>query len=223
MLVGTTGLIGMEMLQYLLAAKEYSKIISITRQSSGIKHEKLEERIIDFDMLSRHDFSQFRINDVFCCLGTTIKKAKSKEAFIKVDLEYPLTIAKLAKEVNAEKFILVSSMGANARSKLFYSKVKGQLEEQLQQLNFHSLIIFRPSLLLGKRAEFRPGETMAAVVAKGLFFLFIGHLKKYEPIAAKKVAQGMYKAAQLNNSESIKIYESSDIVKIAKEAVINNY
>jgi len=213
LLVGASGLVGSELLNCLLGASEYEKVIIIVRKPLGIKHAKVEEAVIDFDDLAGNK-DLFKVNDVFCCLGTTIKKAKSQEAFKKVDVDYPLEIARLAKEMGAERFLVISSMGADAGSAVFYSRMKGLLEQKLKEIGIKSLHIFRPSLLLGERKEFRFGEAAASFLSKGLAFIFVGGLKKYKPIAAKTVAKGMYKAAQ-SKEEGIHIYLSDEIAEKA--------
>lgn len=118
LLVGASGLVGGELLNCLLTGPEYSKVLILVRKPLGLKHPKLEELLIEFEDLARYkDF--FKVNDVFCCLGTTIRKAGSQEAFKKVDVEYPLEIARLTKEMRAEKFLIISSMGANPKSPVF--------------------------------------------------------------------------------------------------------
>jgi uncharacterized protein YbjT (DUF2867 family) len=211
LLFGASGLVGSELLNCLLNAPEYEKVIMIVRKPLGIKHAKVEEAVIDFGNLAGNK-GLFKVNDVFCCLGTTIKKAKSREAFKKVDVDYPLEIARLAKEMCAERFLVISSMGAGAGSSVFYSRMKGLLEEKLKEIGIKSLHIFRPSLLLGERKEFRLGERAAAFLTKGISFIFLGPLKKYKPISAKTVAQGMYKAAQ-SKEEGIHIYLSDEIAE----------
>jgi len=211
-LVGASGLVGGELLNYLLNGPEYARVLVLVRKPLGIKHPKLEERVIEFECLARYK-DCFKVNEVFCCLGTTIKKAGSQEAFKKVDVDYPLEIAKLAQEMQAEKFLIISSMGANPKSSVFYSRMKGLLEERLKEIGINYLHIFRPSLLLGNRKEFRLGETVSAFLTKGLSFVFVGALKKYKPIAAKTVASGMYKAAQ-RMAEGIHIYLSNEIAEI---------
>lgn len=208
-LVGASGLVGGELLSLLLDAKEYNKVIVFGRRSLNLKHPKLDEIIIDFEQLDQYKES-IRVNEVYCCLGTTIKKAKSKEAFKKVDVDYVLGLGKIAKEMGVEKFLLISSMGANQQSVVFYSKMKGLVEEGLKGIGFNSLHIFRPSLLLGQRQEVRSGETAAAFLSKGLSFLLIGGLRKYKPIQAKVVAKGMYNAAQSTNA-GYHTYMSDDI------------
>ena len=211
-LVGASGLVGGELLNYLLNGPEYARVLILVRRPLGIKHPKLEEQVIEFEYLARYK-DCFKVNDVFCCLGTTIKKAGTQEAFKKVDVDYPLEIAKLAEEMQADKLLIISSMGANPKSSVFYSRMKGLLEKRLNEIGINSLHIFRPSLLLGNRKEFRFGETASAFLSKGLSFVFVGSLKKYKPIAAKTVASGMYKAAQ-RKENGIHIYFSNEIAEI---------
>ena len=211
LLVGASGLVGGELLKCLLNSSEYSKVLIFVRKPLGLKHPKLEERMIEFDDLARYK-DCFKVNDVFCCLGTTIKKAGSQEAFKKVDVEYPLEIARLAKKMQAEKYLVISSMGANPKSSVFYSRMKGLLEQKLKEISIKSIHIFRPSLLLGDRKEFRIGESVSSSLTKGISFIFIGPLKKYKPIDAKTVATGMHNAAQ-NNREGIYTYLSDEIVE----------
>ncbi len=212
-LVRASGLVGGELLNLLLHGEAYSKVIVMGRRSLNLEHPKLEEIIVDFDLLDQYKES-FRVDEVFCCLGTTIKKAKSKEAFKKVDVDYVLGLAKIAKEMKVEKFLIVSSMGANQKSSIFYSKMKGLVEESLKEIGFNFLHIFRPSLLLGQRQEVRSGESAAAFLSKGLSFLLIGGLRKYKPIQAKSVAKGMYNAALYTNA-GYHTYMSDEILDIS--------
>lgn len=213
LLVGASGLVGGELLNILLTSEEYSKVIVLGRRPVGLEHLKLEEIIVDFEHLDRHK-DCFHVDVVFCCLGTTIKKAKTKEAFKKVDVDYVLEIANMAKQMKVEKFLIISSMGADSKSLVFYSKMKGLVEESLKDIGFDSLHIFRPSLLLGQRREVRSGESAAAFLSQGLSFLFSGPLGKYKPIQAKVVANGMYKAAQ-RESNGEYTYLSDEIPKLS--------
>lgn len=213
LLVGASGLVGGELLRLLLHDEEYNKVIVLGRRSLNLKHPKLDEIIVDFEHLDQYKES-IRVDEVFCCLGTTIKKAKSKEAFKKVDVDYVLGLARIAKEMKVEKFLIVSSMGANQQSAIFYSKMKGLVEESLKEIGFNSLHIFRPSLLLGQRKEVRSGEIAAAFLSKGLSFLLVGRLRKYKPIQAKVVAKGMYNAAQSTNG-GYHTYMSDEISDIS--------
>lgn len=209
LIAGATGLVGTELVKRLLEAPEYKKVILIGRRSSGIIHEKLEEKVIRFEELAHLHFDS-AIDHVYCCLGTTIKKAKTKEAFQKVDLEYPLLLAKLAKNHQASQFLVISSMGANAKSPVFYSKTKGQLEDRLKELGLNGLKIFRPSLLLGERNEFRFAEATTAKLSKAFPFLFIGKMKKYKPVKAATVARAMLAIALLDQLGT-HVYESQHI------------
>ncbi len=213
LIVGASGLVGRELLKLLLAGKEYGRVGTLVRKPLGIKHPKLEEQIIDFDKMDKYE-DCFQVDDVFCCIGTTIKKAKSREQFQKVDVDYPLQMAKIAKGKRVEKFLIITSIGADSNSKIFYSRMKGLLERQLRDVGLNSLYIFRPSLLLGARDEYRLGERIGAILAKGLSFAFMGPLEKYKAIKAKDVAMGMYKTAQ-KQGQGAHVYLSHEISKIA--------
>jgi uncharacterized protein YbjT (DUF2867 family) len=143
-----------------------------------------------------------------------LKKAGSQEAFAKVDLEYPLSIAKIAKENGAKHFLLMSSLGANAASGNFYLKTKGTLENNLRDLHFDSLSIFRPSILLGPRNEFRLGEKIGIFFMRLFSFLLLGSLKKYRPIHVKQVAHAMAKAGQDGEKKGMRVWESDGIKNI---------
>jgi uncharacterized protein YbjT (DUF2867 family) len=212
LIAGSTGLVGNELLNLILNDDYYSKVISVVRNSTGISNAKLKEIKIDFENIEKYS-AEILGNDIFCCLGTTIKKAGSKINFKKVDLDYPLNIAVAALVNGAQQFSVVSSIGAHKNSKTFYTSVKGELEEELKKLNYFSLNIFRPSLLTGDRDEFRLGEKIAQLFMKIFSFLFIGNLKKYKAIEAKIVAAAMLYAAK-KNSEGINIFESDEIQKL---------
>lgn len=206
---GATGLIGRELVQLLLHDPAYDMVIVLVRRSTGLTHSKLEEQLIDFDQLESVS-KKLHQADVFCALGTTMKKAGSREAFRRVDFSYPLMLGEFAQKQSATQMLLVSSMGANPSSPFFYSRVKGEIEEKISELNLPALHIFRPSLLLGEREEFRFGEQFAAFLFKGLFSVFVGSLRKYRPIPAATVAKAMVDAAK-RNSVGIHIYESDKI------------
>ncbi|MGG7621929.1 NAD(P)H-binding protein [Bacillus coreaensis] len=206
LIVGATGLVGNELLHILLEAKEYETVTAIVRRPLSIKHPKLNEVIIDFDHLEQYS-EQMVADDVFCCLGTTIKKAKTKEVMKKIDADYPLALAKLTQRLGAKHFLLISSMNANPSSKIWYSQMKGKLEEELSTVPFQTISIVRPSLLLGNRREFRLGEKIAATIFQAVSFVFVGPLLKVKAIEARQVAQSMYSIAQ-NNRQGVNIYPS---------------
>ncbi|RFU64048.1 NAD-dependent epimerase/dehydratase family protein [Bacillus sp. V59.32b] len=214
LLLGASGLVGSELLHCLLNEKDYKSIVILIRKPLGIQHHKLIEILADFDQLELYR-DHFKVNDVFCCLGTTIKKAKSREEMTKVDVGYPLTAAKLAHDEGAKQFLVISSMGADPQSSFSYSRMKGTLETELSNVGFQALHIFRPSLLLGKREESRLGESAAAAIFPPLSFLLVGPLKKYRAIQAKTVAQAMYRAAQ-NHNQGTTVYLSNEIEALGK-------
>ncbi|MFT4033320.1 MAG: oxidoreductase [Siphonobacter sp.] len=191
LIIGASGLVGSNLIFKLLQSDRYDRVISLTRRSMHIKHSKLDERIVDFDHLTTQDFAG--VNDIFCCLGTTIKKAGSQEAFRKVDFDYPLNVAKLAIAAGASQYLLVSSIGANAQSSIFYTRTKGEIEAAINALGFPSYAIFRPSTLLGKRKEFRLGEEIGKALDLLLspITLLVPPLRRYKGIQALKVAKAM--------------------------------
>lgn len=211
-IIGSTGLTGGYLLAELIANPTYSKIIVLVRKASQQNNPKIKELVVDFNKLS--DFKNKIIgDDVYCTIGTTIKKAGSQEAFTKVDLEYPLSIAKIARENGANHFLLMSSLGANASSGNFYLKTKGTLENALRDLNFDSFSIFRPSILLGPRREFRLGEKIGIFFMQLFSFLLLGSLKKYRPIHVKQVAYAMVAAGEIGE-KGIRVWESDGIASV---------
>ena len=161
LLVGSTGLVGSEVLKILLTDTRISSVVTpVRKKTSNIEHAKLYQPVIDFDQLPA-DSKIWSADVVICTLGTTIKIAKTKENFKKVDLTYPIEVAKLGKQFGARHYILNSAMGANSQSKIFYNKVKGETEEALQKLGFSQLTIVRPGLIGGDRQEYRMGEQIA--------------------------------------------------------------
>lgn len=212
LVLGASGLIGKELVNILINENQYEKIHLLVRKPIGIKNLKCEEHIVDFNHL--HKYAElFQVTDVFCCMGTTMKKAKSKEAFRKVDYEYPVEAAKLALENGVHSFLIVSAMGANSQSLFFYNQVKGEVEEHLKRLNLPTLHIFRPSLLLGEREEFRFGEKMSSKVSGVLNAIMVGPLRPYKAIEAKKVANAMAKMAE-SDKKGVNIHLSNEIEKI---------
>lgn len=212
LIVGASGLVGGHCLKQLLKSDRYSQVISLGRHDLPVIHPKLEQRTVDFNKLSGY-VADLAVDDVFCCLGTTIKKAGSKDAFYKVDHTYVVEVAKAAAGKGASQFIVVSAMGADAGSMFFYNKVKGEMERDVQQLGFEAVHILRPSLLLGDREEQRTGEEFAAKVMKPLSNLMIGPLEKYKPIEAETVAKAMVYAAS-QQQKGTHIYTSDEIAAL---------
>lgn len=208
-LFGATGLVGGYCLELLLESPLYSNVKAFNRRKLNIQHPKYEEHIIDFDELE--NYADWIVgDDVFCCLGTTRKKAGSKAAFSKVDYTYVLEAAKVAAKNKANQFLLVSAVGADKDSMFFYNQIKGEIEVAVQQLNYWSIHIFRPSLLLGSRDEFRIAEKLATY-ASGIFNLVTDRLApKYSAVHGEQVAKAMILAAQRIDN-GIFIYESDEI------------
>ena len=205
-IAGASGLVGKELVYYLSGSPEYSRIHLLVRHPTENTGEKIIEHLIDFDQLQ--DFSlEERIDDVFCALGTTMKKAGNKDSFRKVDFEYVVTLARRAKELGAHRFLVVSAMGADPKSMFYYNRIKGKMELAVRQLGLETTVIFRPSLLLGERSEKRFGEEISAIFMK-IFRPFIP--KKYRAVSAEKVAGSMYHMA-LTTSAGLHILESDDI------------
>ena len=187
LIAGYTGLVGLELLNLLLESDKYQKVIAIGRRKLGKEHPKLNEIIVDFDNL---EFAQ-PIDDIFCCLGSTMKKAGSKEKFRLIDFQYPMNLATAGKEAGATSFVLVSAQGANEQSSFFYNKVKGELEIAIDGLAYDKYEILRPSLLLGDRSESRLAEDIGKIFMRALGFLFVGPLKNVKGVKASSVAHAM--------------------------------
>jgi uncharacterized protein YbjT (DUF2867 family) len=214
-IAGATGLIGRALLQHLLHHSEFNRVIILVRRMTGVKHAKLTELVIEFDHLDAVG-EYFKDAVVFCALGTTIKAAKTKEAFRKVDYEYPLQLGKLAKKYEALQFHIVTAMGADANSSIFYSRVKGEVEEAIKELGLLSLHIYHPSILLGRRNEFRLGERIAMILMKSISLAMKGKLSKYKGVEANKVAAGMVSASQKRRLGEF-LYEYKEIHQMAAE------
>lgn len=207
LIVGSTGLIGGYCLQTLLNDPNYSEVTAIVRRPILKTHRKLKTVISKFNDLE-NDLAKIQAHDVYCCLGTTIKLAGSQESFKKIDFSLVVSIAEFMRKQGAEQFIVISSMGADPNSKVFYSQVKGGMEQDLQKLSYPCVKIIRPSLLLGERDEFRLGEKIGVILAPVLKPFLMGGLKKYRPVEAEKVAMFMVKVAHEEPISGVHVYES---------------
>ena len=211
LIAGGTGLIGNHLLNLILKDDYYSSVKLLVRKKIELSNPKLEQIEIDYDKIL--DYKNLLVaNHVFCTLGTTIKKAGSQEAFKKVDYLYPLTLAEITKKNNAEQYLIVTSMGANLSSKIFYNRVKGEVEKNIADLCFKCFHIFRPSLLLGVRNEARTGEQFATLLSKVIAPFMKWKLLKYKPIEAEKVAKAMLHFAK-KNMKGINLVESDKLQK----------
>lgn len=204
LVLGATGLVGSQILQQLLADARYDNVLALTRRPLDVEHPKLKQILINFDS---PDPAQIRGDELYCALGTTLRKAGSKEAQYRIDCTYPFEIGRIARENGVEKYLLVSSVGADAGSSNFYLRIKGELEEKLKTLEFPVFVAARPSLLLGKRPEFRMGEKIGIVLAQTFAFLIP---KKYRGIEARQVAGALIALAN-QDLEGVHIIESDQL------------
>jgi uncharacterized protein YbjT (DUF2867 family) len=211
-IVGSSGLVGGCCLERLLHDQEYTRVIPLVRRTALVRHHKTDERVVNFDELGSVDFPPDA--DVFCALGTTIRKAGSQAEFRKVDLDYPVTLAKRAHDLGARRFLVVSSVGADPSSSNFYLRTKGEMEQAVSAISFQAVHIFRPSFLVGNRSERRPGEVVGAAVAQKIRFIMLGGLRRYRPVEADTVAAAMV-AAALGPDTGVNIYHYGDIRKLA--------
>jgi uncharacterized protein YbjT (DUF2867 family) len=206
LILGASGMTGVCLLSRLLADGNYQQVYAAVRRPLKTLHSKLHEWPIDGSILSPDAVAG---GDVFCCLGTTMAKAGSKEAFRAVDYDLPLRWAREAKAAGMQRFFLISAMGANANSRIFYNCVKGELERELEGIGFESLLIFRPGLLLGERSEKRPGEQFA----KRLFAVLNPLLPMaWKGIPHDRVAESMLKAST-QDWKGLHIFSNADMIK----------
>jgi len=221
LLCGATGLVGRECLERLLADPGVARVQVLTRrplpesdcalaEEASKGNPRLTQELVDFERLADRAELFEGIDQIVCALGTTLKQAGSREAFRRVDHDYPLELARLGAARGARHYLLVSSIGASPRSRTFYLRVKGELEQAILALPYRSVSILRPSLLVGARAERRRGEELAAHFG----FLFPA---KYKPIAAGDVASGIARLAQ-EDAPGPRIVESAELRAWARAA-----
>ena len=210
---GASGLVGGYCLRRLLASGLHEQVIAFVRGPLNVTHKRLQQRTVDFERLGR--MSAFpRAQDVFCCLGTTMKKAGSEEAFRKVDYEYVVRLADSSLRIGADRFCLVSAVGADPKSRVFYSRVKGEAEDAVAKLGFAGLHIFRPSFLVGSRPEERPAERFGIAAARLVSGLMFGPARKYRPIKADTVARAMVVVAR-EGSSGTHVYGADEMEGLA--------
>lgn len=208
LIAGASGLVGGECLRRLLASAAYSTVTIVTRRSLGdaARHPKVREIVVDFARLDSVK-AELRADHVFCTLGTTIRKAGSQAKFRQVDYEYPRHLAQLTRANGARHFSLVSALGASSNSGVFYSRVKGELEDALRAMGWPSLCLLRPSVIAGERQESRPLERV------GEWLLRFGP-STYRPVAAGTIAAAMIATAQ-HQAAGVTILESREIPRAA--------
>jgi len=193
-LIGATGLVGGELLSLLLDDNYFGKIRILVRRPFTMNHPKLERKLVDFSDADSLLVGLDESDVVFCTIGTTMKKVRgNKEVYRKIDYDIPVKIARYCKIMNCKNYIVVSAVGADSGSRNFYLKLKGEVEDILKKVGIESTYIMRPSMLLGKRNEFRFGERIAIPFIKKIAFLLPS---KYKPIEARDVARAMLAAAK---------------------------
>jgi uncharacterized protein YbjT (DUF2867 family) len=207
-LIGASGLIGSHLLQLLLDDPDFDTVKILVRRKLQTTHQKLEQKIVDFNDSDSLLVAMDNSDVVFCTVGTTQKKVKGdKEAYRKVDYDIPVKAARFCKMIGCDSFILVSAVGADSRAKNFYLKLKGEVEEVVKTVGIRSVYIMRPSMLMGNRKEYRFGEKVITPVMKALSFLLPS---KYKPIQAEDVAKAMLRAAK-KNEEGFYVWEYGEM------------
>jgi len=212
LVAGASGLVGSHLLRLLLENPAYVRVTVLARRELPLAHKKLEQRVLTFDRLAQiADFP--RVHDVFCCLGTTMKQAGSPEAFRAVDYTYVVELARVAVRHRASQYLVVTALGADPRSRIFYSRVKGETEEALRRLQFEAIQIFRPSWLVGARTKSRPTERVAGILGRLVAWAFAGPLARYRPIKAEAVARALVRVA-LEAPRGTHVYQSDEIRRL---------
>ena len=196
---GATGLVGGALLRQLAAQREYTQINVLGRKPPPQEAGKLKFVYSDFSNLDEIA-AQLTVDDVYCCLGTTIRKAGSEAAFERVDYHMVVDLARTAKKAGAKKFLVVSAVGASLKSPAFYPRVKARMEQAVSEIGFEAVHIVRPSLLLGAREELRPAEKLFQWLAPLYSPFMLGPLRMYRPIRADEVAGAMLSLALGNQT-----------------------
>lgn len=212
-ILGATGLTGSILLEKLLKDSSFEKIKLFSRSSSEITSPKLEEHLIDMFQLDQQS-EKFKADVVFCCIGTTKTKTSNQDIYKKIDYGIPVTAAKLAKSNEIKTFIVISALGADANSSVFYNKTKGEMQRDVLNQNIENTYMLQPSLIVGDRNESRLGENIAGTLMKVFGFLIP---KKYKIIQAETIAEAMYILSKGNHAEQLII--SPEIKKIAEKIV----
>jgi len=211
LLIGGTGLVGSHCLTQLLRDPTYGRVVALVRRPLPLTDAKLVAQVVDFDQVGEVDLP--RVDDVYCTLGTTIRRAGSRAAFHRVDHDYVVALARRSAERGASQFILVSALGANPHSSVFYNRVKGETERDVAALPFRAVHILRPSLLVGERSEHRPLEHVSIWIFTALAPLLVGPARRYRPIPAELVARAMLAVARLGESGT-HVYQSDRIAAL---------
>ena len=217
-IIGASGLIGNHLVEQMLPDEYFSTVRVLVRRSLPVNHPKLQQAIVDFNDMDDYTDKFGKGDIIFCCVGTTQKKVKGdKIAYEKVDHDMPVNAAQIGIDNDFRKILIVSSIGANPISNNFYLRLKGKMEKDVKQFPFRSISIFRPSILLGKRNESRPGEKIGQIFMQAFSFLLIGSIKKYRPVKAENVAKAMI-AESKKEGLGIHILEYHEMEKLFSQA-----
>jgi uncharacterized protein YbjT (DUF2867 family) len=213
LIAGGTGLVGRQLVELIQQSPGYTNVAVAVRKPGQFSGTTCREVVVDYG-----DWTSFPltgVDHVFCCLGTTIKKAGSQAAFEAVDYGYVVGLAEAGKKAGVRHFIVISAVGSDPSSRVFYSKVKGKMEERLKQIGFDQLTILRPAMLGGKRDEFRFGEWIASILLKVFGWLLIGKMRRYRIVLDREVAAAMLVASQTNTA-AVSVIESEEIPRLAQ-------
>ena len=211
---GASGFIGSYLINNLLHSDSYSEVLVVVRKPLNLTHPKLKTIVANYQSLALHQ-DELIADDVFIALGTTKKKTPNESEYYQIDHDYPVLAAQLTKANGATALLLVSAVGANANSSVFYIKTKGEAEKDVIATNFNHTHISRPSIIMGSRAEKRPLEKVFINIFSVVNFLLVGKLAKYKGITAKNIAKAMAKAA-LQPKEKVKIYHWKEMMDLIK-------
>jgi uncharacterized protein YbjT (DUF2867 family) len=212
LIAGASGLIGRACVRLLLDSQDYARTIAVVRRPTGIHHPKFEERVCSFEALG--SLRPVAADAAFCALGTTLRQAGSKDAFYAVDHDYVANFAYWARSGGAETLCAVSSVGADPASGSFYLATKGDMEQAVREQRFPRLEIFRPSVLLGARAEQRLGERVAGAFLSTISPILIGPMNRWRPVQAESVARAMT-ACPLQPGQGTRIHHYAEIMRLA--------
>ncbi len=207
--IGATGLTGKFLTRFLLASDTYEKVVVFTRRAFPESHPKLINHVVDFDCIAEWSHL-IQGDDLFSCMGTTIKQAGSRAAFYQVDYTYQANVIEAAAANGVTRLFLVSSPSASAKSPIFYNRVKGQLDQFAQQQSFATLVLFKPSIIFGEREDHRTAEAVGKKVLQAAT-RWIPGAKRFRPISGKTLAQAIVACAERGRVNSVYSHELDEI------------
>lgn len=216
-ILGATGLTGSHLLKRLLDSELYGEVIVFGRRSVGVRHPKLREHITDLMKLEeQHEL--FKAGEVYCCIGTTKAKTPDKDTYRKIDLGIPVQAANLCKKNAIDKLVVISALGANPKSPVFYNRIKGKMEKTVLAMEIPNTYLVQPALISGEREEKRTGEWFFKQLFKGLNYLMVGPLKKYRSIHPDDIAKAM--VCLVNENRASGKYENDQLMEISERCTL---